>query len=235
MPTPRSELAGAMPHRPKIGAPPTFIKIPTQIDPQAWGNHDYGDCVTAEEAFAKGCGNPGVFITYQDVVDWATKHGALNGAYLTQVMHMMQTDGFNQDKHIFDDGPYFSVQWTNPSILQSAISMGPVKIGVAAQQLEQPYYSTNGQNGWFGTGFHPDSTEDHCVSLCGYGPLSWLATQLNVQVPAGLDVHAPGYALYTWGSIGIVDHPSMIAITHEAWLRNPVTVVKPGSDIPKVV
>ena len=36
----------------------------------------------------------------------------------------------------------------------------------------------------------------------------------------------PAYALFTWDSIGIIDVPSMLAITGEAWLRNPTTVVK---------
>jgi len=35
-----------------------------------------------------------------------------------------------------------------------------------------------------------------------------------------------GYAMFTWDSIGIIDQPSMLAITHEAWLRNPTTIVK---------
>jgi hypothetical protein len=232
IPTHRSELAAATPHVPRIGAPPNIIRIPAQLDPDAWGNHQYGDCVTAEEAFNKGCATPSVYIPYDEVIAWATKHGTLNGAYLTQVMHMMHTDGFAQDGHTYDDGPYFSVAWTNPSTLQSAISLAPVKIGVAAQQLEAAYYTTNGNSGWFGHGFQPDATEDHCVSLSGYGSLAWLADQLHVQVPAGLDPNAPGYALFTWGSIGIIDHPSMVAITHEAWLRNPSTVIKPGHAAP---
>ena len=55
-----------------------------------------------------------------------------------------------------------------------------------------------------------------------------LAGQLKVAVPAGVDGTKPGYALFTWDSIGIVDQPSMIAITREAWLRSPTTVVKSG-------
>ena len=35
----------------------------------------------------------------------------------------------------------------------------------------------------------------------------------------------PGYALFTWDSIGIIDVPSMIAITSEAWFRQPTTVI----------
>jgi hypothetical protein len=31
----------------------------------------------------------------------------------------------------YDDGPFYSLDWTNPGILTSAISQGPVKIGIA--------------------------------------------------------------------------------------------------------
>jgi hypothetical protein len=125
------------------------------------------------------------------------------------------------------------VDWTNASALNSAISQGPVKIGVAATQLETAWRATNGQTGWFGLGFQNDHAEDHCVSLCGYGTLAWLAGQLKAAVPAGIDGTKPGYAMFTWDSIGIVDQPSMIAITHEAWLRVPTTVTKPAKTAAK--
>jgi hypothetical protein len=75
--------------------------------------------------------------------------------------------------------------------------------------------------------FHPDNNWDHCVSLCGYGTIDWLAQQLQVNVPAGVDGSAPGYGTFTWNTIGIMDVPSMLAITYDAWLRNPTTVTKP--------
>jgi hypothetical protein len=31
--------------------------------------------------------------------------------------------------------------------------------------------------------------------------------------------------MFTWDSIGVIDQPSMLAITHEAWLRQPTTVI----------
>jgi hypothetical protein len=217
-----------MPHI-AVSAPPKFIRVPQQIS--AWGNLDHGDCVTAEEAFGKAYNNPEIFISDQEVIRWATQHGVLEGAYLNQVMQWMQNDGFRQDSHVYDDGPYYSVNWTNSAVLQSAISTGPVKIGVAANQLETVWRSNGGRTGWFGTGFYPDSAEDHCVSLCGYGTLTWLAQQLNANVPAGIDGTKQGYAMFTWNSIGIIDQPSMVAITHEGWLRQPTTVIKPVPDI----
>src|SRR6516162_8101539 len=111
IPSPRSALAAAAPYTPKISAPPEFIIKPQQIS--MWGNDVHGDCVTAEEAFAKACNNPEIFIPDAEVIAWATKHGVLEGANLTEVMTWMQTDGFTGGSAVYDDGPYFSVNWTN--------------------------------------------------------------------------------------------------------------------------
>ncbi|MGI8667697.1 MAG: hypothetical protein ACR2N4_17005 [Jatrophihabitans sp.] len=223
IPSPRSALAASPPHVAGIGAPPNALTKPAQLS--MWGNDVHGDCVTAEEAFAKACHGPEIFISEAEVIAWATKHGVLEGAYLTQVMTWMQTDGFTQNSTVYDDGPYQSVDWTHAATLQSAISQGPVKLGVAADQIETAWHSTGGKTGWFGTGWHADANEDHCVALCGYGTISWLADQLGASVPAGLDGNQPGYALYTWDSIGIVDASSVVAVTHEAWLRQPTTLI----------
>jgi hypothetical protein len=231
-PTPRHLLAAATPFHlapeAPIGAPPNFIAKPPQLS--FWGNYDHGDCVTAEEAFAKACYSREIFIPEQDVINWARAHGVLEGAQLPQVLGFMQNDGFKEGSLVYDDGPYYTVDWTNASTLQSAISAGPVKIGVAANQLETAWWAAGssqaGGKTWFGTGFHADSAEDHCVSLCGYGTIAWLAQQLNVGVPAGINGNSPAYALFTWDSIGIIDQPSLLAITHEAWVRKPTTITK---------
>ena len=59
----------------------------------------------------------------------------LEGAYIYQVLDWMVTDGFHQDGQIYDDGGRQSVDWKTSSILRDAISRGPVKIGIAADQL----------------------------------------------------------------------------------------------------
>ena len=229
IPTPRNLLTVAVPYRAPVEAPPNFIVIPKQIS--FWGNYDNGDCVTAEEAFAKACNNPEIFISEAEVVAWATSQGVLDGAGLTQVMNFMQTDGFTGGAFIYDDGPYFSVDFTNAGTLQSAISQGPVKLCVAGDQLDTTWWAAGssangGVSGWFATGYSEDTSYDHCVTLCGYGSISWLAQQLSVQVPAGIDGSQPGYAMFTWDSIGIIDVPSMTNITTEAWLRQPTTETK---------
>ena len=53
IPSPRHELAAAMPHvpDPAVSVPPSYLMWPVQMS--SWNNYIYGDCVSAEEAFAK--------------------------------------------------------------------------------------------------------------------------------------------------------------------------------------
>jgi hypothetical protein len=222
IPSPRQRLAAATPHIISGPTPQQVLYKPAKLS--FWLNNQYGDCVTAEEAFAKACHDPEIFISDVEVEKWAKHNKVLNGANLVDVLDAMVSKGFQQGGRTYDDGPHTAVDWTNVAILQNAIAHGPVKIGVAADQL-QAAVGDPPQNGWFATGFKQDTKEDHCVSLCGYGSFSWLAGQLGVQVPKGIDGTTPGYGLFTWDSIGIIDDPSMVAITQEAWLRNPVTII----------
>jgi hypothetical protein len=229
-PSPRYRLAAAMPHRIVGPTPSQFIWLPDRLD--IWDNDVDGDCVTADEAAAKGTGPHAVFITPATVVAWATANNVLNGADLTQVMDLMRNGGFLQDGVLYNDGPYSAVDWTNSFALQNAISQGPVKIGVAADQLDSAVGTDDPPpSGWFASGFTADDNEDHCTGLFGFGPTAWLASQIAakykvaITVPTGFA--ATALALFTWGSIGIIDMPSMLAITGEAWLRNPGTVIAP--------
>jgi hypothetical protein len=226
IPSPRYELAAATPHIPLPTVPPNHLHVPSKIS--MWHNDYHGDCVTAEEAFAKACHTPEIFITDNEVQLWATAHGWYEGANLIDVLKAMHKKGFQQDKHTYDDGRPYSVNWTDAASLQSAIYHGPVKIGIAADQLEAVYHANGGKSGWFAKGFTQDNNEDHCVSLCGYGTINWLAQQMKFNVPSGVDGTQSGYAVFTWDSIGIFDVPSLLAITHEAWLRTPTTVIVPG-------
>jgi len=204
----------------------------------SWNNYVHGDCVSAEEAFAKATAAPQTFVAEPTVVAWASAHGYLNGASLTAVMTTMQTQGFQLGNKTCDDGPYFAVNWNDPAILQSAISShGPVKIGVAAEYFQtagqgQQGVVTPGTSGWamYGYPLTNAQQEDHCVSLCGYGTLAQLEALLlkhhvTVHAPAGMPT-ALCYAMFTWNSIGIIDQQSMLNMTHEAWIRNPVTIIK---------
>ena len=228
-PSPRHRLAAARPHVATTPTPAQWLWKPAQLS--MWLNDQFGDCVTAEEAFAKGC-IPGVFITDVTVQAYATANNLLNGADLVSVIDLMETAGFQQDGKVYDDGPPVSVDWTNPALLTNAISQGPVKIGVAADQLETAVNAgimlPNGwpENGWFATAFQRDTNEDHCAGLAGYGPMGWLFEELKAAIPDGVDQDAPGYAAFTWSSIGVIDPPSLQAICGECWLRVPTSIVK---------
>ena len=221
-PSPRHRLAAAMPHVPTVTAPPQFLWHPTQLS--IWGNDQFGDCTVAEEAFSKGA-SVGVFIPDEVVVAWARKHGAIEGDTLIDVLDKMKATGFVVEGKTFDDGQPLSIDWTNPTALQNAIAEGPVKIAVAANQLESAVPNPP-ISGWVATGFTEDQDFDHCVCLCGYGPAFWLAAELEAELPDGLDGSSAAYALFTWGTIGIIDEPSLLAICGEAWLRNPTTIVR---------
>jgi len=215
-PSPRHKLAAARPHR-IIGATPAqFIVVPSLLS--MWLNDVDGDCVTAEEAFAKACHSPEIFIQDATVKTWAQQHGVLNGAALSDVLEWMQTGGFQQDGETYNDGPAAAVDWTNAAMLCNAIAHGPVKTGVAAAQLENV---VGNSNGWLAVNFQHDPNLDHCVSACGFGPIGWLAQQLGTSINSG----ALGIAVYTWKTIGIIDAASWLAIVGEAWLRSPTTVI----------
>jgi hypothetical protein len=68
IPSPRSALAAARPHipDPSIAVPPSFLVWPVQMS--SWNNYVYGDCVSAEEAFAKATAAPQTFIPEATVV-----------------------------------------------------------------------------------------------------------------------------------------------------------------------
>ena len=233
-PSPRHRLAAATPHKALAVVPAQHLVVPSTLS--MWLNQTDGDCVTAEEAFNKAC--DGILIADATVQAWASTNNVLNGADLDQVLTLMQSAGFSQDGNMYNDGAATSVDWTTQAVLQSALSQGRVKIGVAADQLEALQSSTSigVANGWVATGFKADSNEDHCVSLCGYGTIAWLAQLLGGSVPSGVDGTQIGYAMFTWSTIGIIDEPSLLAITGEAWLRSPTTkIVGTGTPAPDVV
>ena len=67
------------------------------------------------------------------------------------------------------------------------------------------------------------TTAPRCAVMAPYR--GWHSSSVS-RFPGGVDGTQPGYAMFTWNSIGIIDVPSMIAITQEAWLRQPTTVTK---------
>jgi hypothetical protein len=221
-PSPRWKAFTTPAHKAQA-TPSTFFSIPVQLS--YWGNDVDGDCVTAEEMFAKAAwagyvGGSELLFSYDAAVAWASQNGYLNGAALTDVMDSMASTGITLNGTNYTDGGYQAVNWTDDTTLRSAIFTGPVKLGVAADQLDNV---VGASNGWFLTGAQTDTNEDHCISLCGFGTITQLAAALNVPVPAGVNGSAIGYGAFTWNTIGILDQQSMIAITSEAWVRSPTT------------
>lgn len=147
-PTPADLFAAAAPYVPIPAPPPNFIRKPQRIS--AWGNVDYGfggnaypNCVTAEEAFAKACDNPEIFISDDYVIAWAKAHNTHIGAQPLGVMRLMRSDGFLQVENRYDDGVALWVDYKDSAALRSAIFEGPVKLGVDARQLETACRSSN--------------------------------------------------------------------------------------------
>jgi hypothetical protein len=224
-PTPNHELAAAQPYRAGSAAPESFLVWPTRLD--FWGNEKGSNSSWAEEGFAKACAEPKVFIPADVILFTARECGSSNFAAF------MQTHGFEVDRKAYLDGPFRSVDWTNAAVLHGAIAnVGPVKIGVASANLASGSQGqvTPGTSGWAIYGLPAGQPENHCASLCGYGPLASLAglferQGVKVDLPRGMPTGLC-YAMFTWGSIGIVDGQSLMNITGEAWVRNPTTIVK---------
>lgn len=226
--TPRHVLARAMPFRRRAAAPPPeFARLPKKKN--VWYNSTYGICVTSEECCAKSADNPNVYIKPDDMLVWATQHGFRDGAYLTEVMDAMTEKGIKADDgKVYNDGKgRRAVDWTNRADLMDAIHQGTIKIAVAADNLENA--GAGNKDGWMGLSFYVDHHTDHCVSLVAYGSIRFLVDELNkayglsLSVPSGVDPKMFCYALFTWGTVGIVSEKSMINITDEAWLRVPTT------------
>jgi hypothetical protein len=219
-PTPNHELAAALPYRAGGAAPESFIAWPIGIFTV---NEKVSNSSWAEEAFAKACAEPKVFIPADVVLVTSRECGSSNFAAF------MQTHGFQMDGKAYLDGPFNSVDWTNSAALNGAIAnVGPVKIGVASANLAGQV--TPGTSGWAIYGLPKGQPENHSASLCGYGPLAALVDlferhAVNVNLPLGMPTGLC-YAMFTWDSIGIVDRQSLMNITGEAWVRNPTTIVK---------
>jgi len=202
--------------------PPQVITVPKRLS--MWGNSQYGDCVSAESAFAIAdystfLGLDEIFVTEPTIIAWAGAHGFLNGADLLEVIQAMQADGVKDEKGVLRKaGTPATVDYRTESVLQSAIAQGPVSIAIDASALPS---GAGNKSGWYAFGGRSYPNTDHCVSLHGYGPTSELFKALGVAPPA--NAPASGYLLYTWSTIGVVDHAWIMNTVTEAWVRNPTT------------
>ncbi len=238
IPTPRHQLAASIPFQTRPGIPASWGVLPKTL--QMWGNGEYGDCVTAEEcaaiaAYSTMLGVPTVLIPDSACTSWARQHGYLNGADLTSVMQDMASDGISSGGVTYRDGHPTSVNYSDNANLSSAIYTGPVKVGIAANQLERA--GAGSKMGWIGTGFHRDGNEDHCVGYWGFGTAQQLAdlmhNTLGISVSLGnLAPGSPSYYLYTWKTVGIIDQQSTDNVVGEAWVRTPSVIPTPPWTVP---
>jgi hypothetical protein len=223
-PTPNHDLAGAPPYRAVGAAPESFIAWPVGI--AFLGDEQLRNSIWAEEGFAKACAKPEVFIPSDAIIFTARKCG------LSNFSEFVQTHGFQVDGKAYLDGPFHSVDWTNAAALNGAIAnVGPVKIGIAsADPAGWQAQVASGSSGWAICGLPPGQHQTNCASIFGYGPL---ATLVDLFERHGVSVTLPScmpaglcYAMFTGGSVGIIDRESLMNITGEAWVRIPTTIVK---------
>lgn len=233
--TPPHKIADAMAkgtvgsHRPtKMSVPTQCVMIPPRLS--VWGNDQYGDCVTAESAAAIAAystfifgGAKEIFIPEANVINWARSHGVLNGADLLEVIQSMQADGIKDENGVLRKaGKPSVVNFTDEASLKDAISQGPLSIAIAADALPS---GAGNKSGWFAFGSQNNHNTDHCVSLLGYGPCKFLFEALGAPLPANAPPN--GYLLFTWETIGVVDHAWIKGTTDEAWLRTPTIIGLP--------
>lgn len=230
VPTPHSEILAATPFNVRKAlkaAPAQVAYVPDYWS--AYLNDTYGICVTSEECFAKSVehlitGVSKIIIPDAEAKRWAQSHGVLNGADLGQVLDWMYVKGFVLGQQTYNDGKKLLVDFSNPSVLQTAIANnGPVKIAIRASALPS---GAGNRNGWYSLSSNTRGT-DHCVAVSGYGPAGWLYQQLKEPLPSGLSGETPGYLLYTWGTMGFVTDAWLKGTCDEAWARNPNTIGVP--------
>lgn len=188
-----------------------------------YGNSTWGTCVTAEEAAAKSVisaktGAPEIRIPDRNAVDWARKHGYLNGAYLDEVLKTMVRDGLIDDagREHRDDDTAVAIDGTKKLVMQLAIYYtGMVKVAINAGPVMA---ADNGQYGWILLNARGGSL-DHCVGYCGYGSLEFCCQTLGVKVPAGADPKRFCLIMFTWSRLGIVSWEAALNMTGEWWMR----------------
>ncbi len=206
-----------------IAAPAQVITVPKRLS--MWGNSQYGCCVTSESVFAIAdystfIGGEEIFVTEATAIAWARAHGVLNGADLLSVIQDMQADGIKDEGGVLRKaGKPSAVDYSNEDTLKSAIAQGPVSIAIDSSALPS---GAGNKSGWSAFGGRSYPNTDHCVGLHGYGATADLFKALNVSAPAGAP--ANGYFIYTWNTIGVVDHKWLMNTCVEAWVRNPTIV-----------
>ena len=154
VPSPEEALRTARAYVPKapMAIPTSFLQWP--ITMSYWGNDEFGDCVTAEEAFAKAAAPGYYFIPEDTVIGWARRNGYLNGAACYSVLSTMRDKGIDFSLNTLFDGDFSRIGYEDSVILRDAIyHCGPVKLAIDSGYMN-PVKSpakgnmTPGKSGW---------------------------------------------------------------------------------------
>src|SRR5215469_14064694 len=108
-PSPRSALSAATPYRVAGETSGNYIKIPHVMPSGTCAS--LLECAVAEEVFAKAC--DGIFIADDTANDWISEHAFDPDNVIRQVLETMAVNGFQQDGHVYCDGPSSQVDWTD--------------------------------------------------------------------------------------------------------------------------
>lgn len=228
IPSPKEKVAQVPRFRASRATIPKAVAFNPKV--QMWGNDQYGDCVSAQEAFAKAC--CGVQISDQTLISWANSHNLLNGAMLTDVMDLMAQDPIVLNGHKYGDGPYQSVDFTSEVAVCSALATYKAPLNIAIDHSALPS-GAGSQMGWYSLNVSGSyQTYDHCVGISGYGPASFMFPLYGAKVPAGVDPDKIVFGLFTWKTIGLIDVSWLKAACSEMYVRNPTTKTDgvPGPD-----
>lgn len=217
-PSPRKVISDAKKFQSLHTTPPQYVNIPTWLS--MWGNDQYGNCTGAETFFARSA-SAGLKGTDGEAITFSRSAGVLDGGVISAVLDFEASNGTVIGGKTYKSGPKQSVDYTNQTVLFSAITQGPIKVGIDSSILPS---GAGNQQGWIVTGAPVSSNYDHCMSLTGCGTMAYLAKQMNVTLPAGYDGTKSGVLAYTWATVGIIDLDSIENAVCEAWLRTPTTV-----------
>ena len=213
--------------------PQTIAMIAAKLD--AFLNLNEGDCDSAEECQAI---NTAWDVLIQPTVlqEWLNKHGYARGAYSTDVLKTMASEGITNDGTNYKDGPYTLIDPKNLQQIQTALATctdggnprTAIKLDIAAAQIDAQVDLTKPFS--FITNCSPDGNVNHCTNAAGYGTAADLLMILNTNYNASLTLplallpQTPSLLHYTWGQYQIADATSIANIAHVGYLRTPGSI-----------
>ena len=185
--------------------------------------------MSAAIAFKLACQSPEVFIPRANVVAWAKANGNWNGADPMSANQEMQAAGMvDAAGNQWGEGPANYVALSDQAAMEAALDEGPLSVTVSANQLDPV---AGMANGWILTGALTDQAYDHEPAISKYGTFATLAPLVGASL-GSIDPSTYGYILFTWGTVGLIDRKSLLAIGQDALLALPTAVAQGTGPIP---